>query len=90
MDGYLSKKVKDILECTYQVHFNNRLEVTKKEHDGYNLYITDIYLHNKIVPLSIMMECKDDKQFFCEIEKELRDADAKINHTTLKIIGGHL
>ncbi|MBE6500377.1 MAG: DUF749 domain-containing protein [Methanobrevibacter thaueri] len=25
-----------------------------------------------------------------EIEKELKDADAKINHTTLKIIGGHL
>ena len=24
------------------------------------------------------------------IEKELKDADAKINHTTLKIIGGHL
>ena len=25
-----------------------------------------------------------------EIEKELQEADAKINHTTLKIIGGHL
>lgn len=25
-----------------------------------------------------------------EIEKELKDADAKINHTTLKILGGHL
>ncbi len=25
-----------------------------------------------------------------EIERELKDADAKINHTTLKIIGGHL
>ena len=25
-----------------------------------------------------------------EIEKELKEADAKINHTTLKIIGGHL
>ena len=25
-----------------------------------------------------------------EIEKELKDADAQINHTTLKIIGGHL
>ena len=25
-----------------------------------------------------------------EIEQELKDADAKINHTTLKIIGGHL
>ena len=25
-----------------------------------------------------------------EIQKELKDADAKINHTTLKIIGGHL
>ena len=25
-----------------------------------------------------------------EIESELKDADAKINHTTLKIIGGHL
>ena len=25
-----------------------------------------------------------------EIEAELKDADAKINHTTLKIIGGHL
>ena len=25
-----------------------------------------------------------------EIENELKDADAKINHTTLKIIGGHL
>jgi hypothetical protein len=25
-----------------------------------------------------------------EIENELKDADAKINHTTLKILGGHL
>lgn len=25
-----------------------------------------------------------------EIEQELKDADAQINHTTLKIIGGHL
>ncbi|WP_409200747.1 DUF749 domain-containing protein [Methanobrevibacter sp. DSM 116169] len=25
-----------------------------------------------------------------EIKEELKDADAKINHTTLKIIGGHL
>ncbi len=25
-----------------------------------------------------------------EIEAELKEADAKINHTTLKIIGGHL
>ena len=25
-----------------------------------------------------------------EIERELKVADAKINHTTLKIIGGHL
>ena len=25
-----------------------------------------------------------------EIESELKEADAKINHTTLKIIGGHL
>ncbi|WP_458454703.1 DUF749 family protein [Methanobrevibacter sp.] len=25
-----------------------------------------------------------------EIEAELKDADAKINHTTLKIIGGHI
>ena len=25
-----------------------------------------------------------------EIERELKEADAKINHTTLKIIGGHL
>lgn len=25
-----------------------------------------------------------------EIQKELKDADAKINHTTLKILGGHL
>jgi hypothetical protein len=72
MDGYLSKKVREILECTYQVHFNNRLEVIKKEHDGYNLYITDIYLHNKIVPLSIIKECENDEQFLFEIEKELR------------------
>lgn len=25
-----------------------------------------------------------------EIERELKEADAKINHNTLKIIGGHL
>lgn len=25
-----------------------------------------------------------------QIENELKEADAKINHTTLKIIGGHL
>jgi len=25
-----------------------------------------------------------------EIKEELKEADAKINHTTLKIIGGHL
>ena len=25
-----------------------------------------------------------------EIERELKEADAQINHTTLKIIGGHL
>ena len=25
-----------------------------------------------------------------EIQKELKEADAKVNHTTLKILGGHL
>ena len=72
MDGYLSKKVREILEGTYQVHFNNKLEVIKKERDGYNLYITNIYLHNNIVPLDIIKECENDDQFLCEIEKELR------------------
>ena len=32
----------------------------------------------------------DSYQNTREIEKELKEADAKINHTTLKIIGGHL
>ena len=32
----------------------------------------------------------DSYQNISEIEQELQDADAKINHTTLKIIGGHL
>lgn len=32
----------------------------------------------------------DSYQNISEIENELKDADAKINHTTLKIIGGHL
>ena len=32
----------------------------------------------------------DSYQNVSEIENELKDADAKINHTTLKIIGGHL
>ncbi len=32
----------------------------------------------------------DSYENISEIEKELKDADAKINHTTLKIIGGHL
>ena len=32
----------------------------------------------------------DSYENVSEIEKELKDADAKINHTTLKIIGGHL
>ena len=32
----------------------------------------------------------DSYQNTSEIENELKDADAKINHTTLKIIGGHL
>ena len=32
----------------------------------------------------------DSYQSISEIEQELKDADAKINHTTLKIIGGHL
>ena len=32
----------------------------------------------------------DSYQSVSEIEQELKDADAKINHTTLKIIGGHL
>ena len=32
----------------------------------------------------------DSYQNVGEIERELKDADAKINHTTLKIIGGHL
>jgi hypothetical protein len=32
----------------------------------------------------------DSYQNTGEIEKELKEADAKINHTTLKIIGGHL
>ena len=32
----------------------------------------------------------DSYDSIAEIEKELKDADAKINHTTLKIIGGHL
>ncbi len=32
----------------------------------------------------------DSYQSISEIEQELQDADAKINHTTLKIIGGHL
>ena len=32
----------------------------------------------------------DSYQNISEIEQELKEADAKINHTTLKIIGGHL
>ena len=32
----------------------------------------------------------DSYQSVSEIEQELKEADAKINHTTLKIIGGHL
>ncbi|MDO5860105.1 DUF749 domain-containing protein [Methanobrevibacter sp.] len=32
----------------------------------------------------------DSYQNISQIEQELKDADAKINHTTLKIIGGHL
>ena len=32
----------------------------------------------------------DSYENVSEIESELKDADAKINHTTLKIIGGHL
>ena len=32
----------------------------------------------------------DSYQNTAEIERELKEADAKINHTTLKIIGGHL
>lgn len=32
----------------------------------------------------------DSYQDISEIENELKEADAKINHTTLKIIGGHL
>lgn len=32
----------------------------------------------------------DSYENISEIESELKDADAKINHTTLKIIGGHL
>ena len=32
----------------------------------------------------------DSYQNVSEIEQELKEADAKINHTTLKIIGGHL
>ncbi len=32
----------------------------------------------------------DSYNSISEIEAELKDADAKINHTTLKIIGGHL
>jgi hypothetical protein len=32
----------------------------------------------------------DSYQNTSEIENELKEADAKINHTTLKIIGGHL
>ena len=32
----------------------------------------------------------DSYESISEIENELKDADAKINHTTLKIIGGHL
>ena len=32
----------------------------------------------------------DSYETISEIENELKDADAKINHTTLKIIGGHL
>ena len=32
----------------------------------------------------------DSYSSISEIEAELKDADAKINHTTLKIIGGHL
>jgi hypothetical protein len=32
----------------------------------------------------------DSYENISEIEQELKEADAKINHTTLKIIGGHL
>ena len=32
----------------------------------------------------------DSYENISEIENELKEADAKINHTTLKIIGGHL
>ena len=32
----------------------------------------------------------DSYENISQIENELKEADAKINHTTLKIIGGHL
>lgn len=32
----------------------------------------------------------DNYDSISEIQRELKDADAKINHTTLKILGGHL
>ena len=32
----------------------------------------------------------DSYSSVAEIEAELKEADAEINHTTLKIIGGHL
>ena len=32
----------------------------------------------------------DSYESITQIENELKEADAKINHTTLKIIGGHL
>lgn len=32
----------------------------------------------------------DSYSSISEIEQELKDADAEINHTTLKILGGHL
>lgn len=32
----------------------------------------------------------DSYETINEIQKELREADAKINHTTLKILGGHI
>ena len=36
------------------------------------------------------LEAKKEAEEKAKVEKELKDADAKINHTTLKIIGGHL
>lgn len=64
----LEKKIRKIIEEMYCCEFNRPLEVKKID----SCWILKLYLHNMIfAPLTIMIDCEDERQFIKYIKKEL-------------------